>query len=176
MKSFVNVVVLVCVTASFGCSSLDKTMNLHNNGSLTAEPMKVMSRPLEYGIETLGAATGEASYKKFLFFTIEGESASMSLPIAGLAVSDPLERIACFKAVQSLKGDGFYKLSSQTDSFNFMYIFRQKNTKVTGNVVKIKDLGLVDQPRADSLRKPATTIKETIVGDDIMKALKGSAR
>jgi len=174
MKLLAHISVLVSAAVLSGCASIDKTSHMVRTGGLAAEPMSVVERPLEYGVETLGDATGDASYKKFLWFTIEGDAAEMSLPIAGLIVTDPLEKIACYRAVQSLKGDGFYKILSETDSFNFLYIFRQKSVKVTGKVLKIKDLGMVDQKRADAFRSPPM-IKETIVSESLTKGLKGSA-
>jgi hypothetical protein len=144
---------LAVLALGSGCATSLKDAHVAAQGSLRDEPMTVLARPLEYGVETLGDATGEAYTKQFLWFTLDGDKVAVDLLLPGLLVADPIERIACYRAAKSLNGDGFYKVSSEWDKINVLGLYREKRVKVVGKALKLKDLGLMDAKRADDIRK-----------------------
>lgn len=139
---------------SAGCSTSMKEAHLSKTGSLGAESMAVLCRPLEFGVETIGDATGEAYYKKFLWFTLEGDRPDISIPTPGLTINDSLEKLACYRAAKSKNGDAFYKITSEKDGISILWcIYRERHITVTGKALKLKDLGPLDEKRSDELRK-----------------------
>jgi hypothetical protein len=116
--------------------------------------MLVIARPVEYGVETVGDATGEAYYKKFLWFTLEGDGGGAEIFTLGMSIHDPLEKLACFRAAKSKNGDAFYKITSEEEKKNILwFIYRERHISVSGKVLKLKDLGPVDEKRSDEIRK-----------------------
>ncbi|MBM4148016.1 MAG: hypothetical protein FJ224_03110 [Lentisphaerae bacterium] len=151
---FAALVMLLAVMFASGCATGLKNAHINSTGGLRDESMTVLSRPLEYGLETLGDASGEAYTKQFLWFVLDGDKVSVDVLLPGILVSDPLERIACYRAAKSLNGDGFYKVTSEWDRISVLgCLYREKRVRVTGKALKIKDLGLMDAKRADEIRK-----------------------
>lgn len=135
-----------CLT---GCSSLMDENYLTRNGGLASQPMMVITRPHEFGLEVVGDSTGTATTKKVLFFTISGDRPNVTLPIVGTQSRSPLETLACYRAAQSKGGDAFFAVSSQWEKKNIMYVYQQQTVTVTGKSMKIKDLGELSAERAD---------------------------
>ncbi len=133
-----------------GCSSLMNENYLTRNGGLASQPMMVIARPHEFGMEALGDAKGTASVEKFLCFTISGDRPDVALPIVGRQSRDPLETLACYRAAQSKGGDAFYAVSSEWEKKNFLGIYRKRSVTVAGKSMKIKDLGELSPERADN--------------------------
>lgn len=132
-----------------GCSSLTSENYLTRNGVLGAQPMMVVSRPHEFGLEMAGDASGTASVEKFLFFTVSGDKPDVTLPIVGKQSRDPLETLACYRAAQSKGGDAFLAVSSEWERKNFLFLYRKKSVTVKGKSLKITDLGQLSEERAD---------------------------
>lgn len=142
-------IVLIPLGLLTGCASLTSENYLVRNGSLASQPMLVVTRPQEFGLETLGDAKGSASVEKFLFFTIAGDKPDATLPIIGKQSRNPLETLACFRAAQSKGGDAFYAISSEWEKMNFLFLYRKQAVTVTGKSLKVKDLGPLTTERAD---------------------------
>ncbi len=143
----------LAVSMLTGCATGMKNAHMTATGGLIDESMTVVARPVEYAMETVEDASGEAETEKFLFFTLSGDRPDITIPVTGAPVTDPLEHLACFRAVEKKGGDGFYKIKSEWDKTNILGLYRKKHVKVTGKVLKIKDLGIVPADRADEIRK-----------------------
>lgn len=130
-----------------GCASNMQTPHLISQGDLNDESMEIFARPTEYAIETIDVASGKAYTKRFLFFTLEGDETG--IPI----FDDTLENMACARATNSLNGDGFYKTGTEENKISILGIYVERHVKVTGNVLKLKNLGIVDRTRADQMRR-----------------------
>ena len=156
-----------------GCSSLMNESYPVRNSSLASQPMMIVSRPQEFGLETLGDATGSASIVKFLFFTIDGDRPDASLPIIGKQSRNPLETLACYRAAQSKGGDAFYAISSEWEKQNFLFLYRKQAVTVSGKSLKIKELGPLSTERADMPINRTTDTSDSIKKPGFISRLLG---
>jgi hypothetical protein len=150
---FLPVAFAAAAMTTTGCASMMDTNYQTTKGALAAQPMTVLARPQEFGVDVLGDAKGEAKTTKLFGFTIEGDKPDVSLPILGLFSSskgaDPLETLASYRAAQTKGGDAFYHVTSEWDKFNVLFIYQRKSVQVTGKALKVKDLGTMSADRAD---------------------------
>lgn len=140
---------LTASVAISGCSSISKATHSSSSASLNAQAAQIVTRPTEYAYKTLGTATGEASQTSFLIWTIEGDKTSAS--VKGAFGSSDLENLAAFRAVKSLGGDAFFKLSTEVEEIGPWPFFSKEVIRVTGKVLKIEDLGTIAAERADKM-------------------------
>ena len=154
IKSSTIIAACLVMALASGCASGRKCVRVSDTGALSAEPHQIHTKPIAYTLETMGRASGEAYAKKILFITVEGDkTGGVSVPLSGMPMGDPLEQTAAFRAVQKLNGDGFYKIFTEIEKEHFLwFIYSSKKITVTGNVLKIKDLGEVDL-KTELLRK-----------------------
>jgi len=138
-----------------GCSSSNSDIHATAVASLKSQTAQIITRPTEYAYETIGTASGEANQTAIFGIVTEGDKPA-SVSVLGLAGSaSPLENLAAYRAVESLGGDGFFKLSTEVKSSGFWPFVSTKHIKVTGKVLKIRDLGSMDVKRTDKLRETA---------------------
>jgi hypothetical protein len=150
--------ILVPAAAAFaitltGCASMMDVNHQTTTGALNAQPMTVLARPQEFGVDVLGDAKGKAQTTKLFGFTIEGDKPDVSLPVFGMFTSskgaDPLETLAAYRAAQAKGGDAFYRVTTEWDKFNVLFIYQRKSVEVSGKALKVKDLGTMSADRAD---------------------------
>lgn len=151
MKKYIGIIAATAaLTTMSGCSSMTKNTHAADTASFDAQAGQIVTRPTEYTYKTLGTASGRASQTNVLFWTVKGDSTQAS--IKGTIGSSDLENLAAFRAVQSMKGDAFFKLTTQANESGFWPFFTKTDVLVTGKVLKIEDLGVVTAERADSLQ------------------------
>lgn len=135
-----------------GCTSLGKVVHSSTDAELRARPASIVTRPTEYAYKTIGSASGEAFEKKILGMVVDGDKTGASV-LGGLKGTSPLEALATFRAVKSLKGDAFFKLTTEKEGGGFPLLYSYEKVKVTGRVLKIEDLGTVTAERADKMKE-----------------------
>ncbi len=140
---------VLAVMLGSGCTSMNKKNFLTTKGSLASAPMTIVSRPTEFGMEVIGEGTGEASNERVLCFNTGPDKVSAKIPLLGNVTGDPLEAIACYRAVEALNGDAFYIVKAERSTENFIVVKRDK-IKVKGKVLKIKDLGMISPDRLNN--------------------------
>lgn len=156
MKKLILLAVLVGgVAGTTGCTTFTKTPHINNAGGLADDAMQVVARPIEYGVEEVGDAEGTAAYQKILGFTV-GDTVGSGGILKGLfgsPDSGPLAELASHRAAKSKGGDGFYRVTTETEHFGIGFIYERVNIKVTGKALKLKNLGMMSQDRSDALSK-----------------------
>lgn len=157
MKHIAIALTVAAAAATTGCQNMAGMNHQITTGSLDAEPLRVMSREQEFGVEVVGNASGTAENRKFLFFTIGGDRIDASLPMYGSRGGSQLERLASLRAARSQNGDAFYLVTTETEKANILWIYRREKVSVSGKALRTKDLGTISAERADDLRKTAMT-------------------
>lgn len=156
MHSFrVLLLAACCLPLISACGSTKARAHATDSARLSGEPHNILTRPLEYGIEQVGDAKGEASSTKILGLFSSGDQAggaSGLLSIFGAGSGDPLENTAAYRAATSVGGDAFYLLTSVETTSGVPGIYSTRTIKVTGKALKILHLGPMDQQRSDRLR------------------------
>lgn len=155
MRTLPVLLALICLPGLSACESTKARANATDRAALSGEAHSILTRPLEYGIEQVGDAQGEASSTTILgFFQTGDESGGASglLSIFGAGSGDPLENTAAFRAATSVGGDAFYLLTSVETESGVPGIYSTRTIRVTGKALKILHLGPMDQQRTDRLR------------------------
>lgn len=157
MKKLILIGALAAMAAgTTGCASFSKTPHVNNTGGLSDEAMQVVARPIEYGVEEVGDAEGRASYQRILGIFTTGDtvgSGGLLQNIFGRPDSGPLAELASYRAAKSKGGDGFYRVTTETEEFSVPLLFERREIKVTGKALKLKNLGMMSQDRSDALAK-----------------------
>ncbi|MCK5875259.1 MAG: hypothetical protein KAG82_11255 [Alcanivoracaceae bacterium] len=163
-KIFLPVAAAAAITMT-GCASMMDVNHQTSTGALSAEALSVVSRPQEFGVDVLGDTKGAAKTTKLFGFTIEGDKPDVSLPILSMFGStkgaDPLETLAAYRAAQAKGGDAFYRVTTEWDKFNVLFIYQRKSVEVTGKALKVKDLGTLSADRADKRVQSGVEAKAT---------------
>lgn len=172
------VTIMVCAFLLSGCSFVNMNPYLQNGASLNPESMKIWARPMEYGLEDLGDVDARA-YCVYLFgfWAIAGDTVSIKIPFLGKDKADvgKLGMVAAARAIDRKPGaNGIYVLRTEESGLNF-FLFKKKNIVVRGKALKIKDLGIVTEERADRIRAlgvlPAGATEGTDLGQFIFGKL-----
>lgn len=140
------------VLATTGCSTTKDRLNVAGDGSMKAEAMSIVSRPLEYGVTELGDSNGTASKTTILGFITLGDADEFSLPILGAGTKSGLEGAAAYRAATAKGGDAFFQVSSRTESSGIPGIYSKKTISVTGKALKLNHMGQLTAERADRIR------------------------
>lgn len=162
--TFLKMSIAISFLGLAGCSSFDK--NLHAStaaASINAQTAQIVTRPTEYAYETVGEAIGHAYTKTMFGFHVDGDSVS-TMSVAGMAGAGPLESLAAFRAVESLDGDAFFQIATEEERTG-IWGFGTTKVKVTGKVLKIKDLGTMSAVRADDLEKVEAQKDESLFAE-----------
>ena len=152
-KKVVAAAIIALPLLTTGCSSVIKQVDPSGVARISADSNHIVNRPVEYGMKTIGEASGEASVTKFLGFTIEGDKIKTDVKSIGSSSSDPLVKMAAFRAVKSKNGDAFYELRKEESKSGFGPFFSKRHVKVTGKVLSINELGILSAARADQRNK-----------------------
>lgn len=155
MKAPALCLCLLSLSLATACSSVKQRVSANESAALAGEPISILTRPIEYGIEQVGDAQGSASSTTILgIFKMGDQSGGASglLSIFGAGSGDPLENTAAYRAATSIGGDAFYLLTSQEEESGVPGIFSKRTIRVTGKALKVQHLGPVDQQRTDRLR------------------------
>lgn len=156
MKKLILLAALAAgVSGTTGCTTFTKTPHINNAGGLADEGMQVVARPIEYGVDEVGDAEGSAAYQKILGFTVGDTVGSGGIfkSLFGSPDSGPLAELASYRAAKSKGGDGFYRVTTETEEFGIGFIYQRVSIKVTGKALKLKNLGMMSQDRSDALAK-----------------------
>ena len=140
-----------------GCSSSKSEFHAAATASLQAQKAQIITRPTEYSYQTIGTASGEATQTTIFGFYSTGDNVSTMSVLGMLKGDSSLEKLAAFRAIKTLKGDAFYKLSTEESESGFFV--KTRTVKVTGKVLRIHDNGPMDLERIDKLRE--TTFKSS---------------
>ena len=129
---------------------------MKDDGALSAQPMSIISRPTEYGIDEIGEAAGDANTSTVFWFITSGDSEETSFSIFGNKSGDPLENTAAYRAATGKGGDAFYETAANvTTTSTFFGFYKTKTIHVTGKALKLKHIGTLTEERADRLRAMA---------------------
>ena len=150
MKKLLGLVTLLVLLS--GCTFMGNKANLSKNGGMSTKPLQIISRENEYALEDAGEITGESYNEKLLFFfNVAGDPTRTTVPIFGNKISNPVEKMACYKAVEENGMDAIYVISIEREVSNFIF-FKKEKVKVRGRGLKMKNLGMVDLERSDKLK------------------------
>lgn len=139
-----------------GCSSVKSRTNLISRGSISSEPLKIITRPSEIGVGKLKKVKGSAISKKVLgFISVGGDNvANVGILNLGNPAKSSLERLASYRAVNENDMDGIYLTSARTEVNEIFFgLYKEEKTEVAGHGFKLLDLGEVSQQRGDIIRE-----------------------
>jgi hypothetical protein len=149
------VLTVVCAFLLSGCSFINMEPRLQSEAKLAPDAMGIWGRPAEYGVEELGDVEGRAScVYLFMFWPIAGDTVSLDIPVISTpAVAlDRLGMVAAAHAIDRKPGaDGLY-ISRTAKSGQYFLIFSRKEVSVKGKALKLKNLGVISEERADRIR------------------------
>ncbi len=157
--------VTAALLASTGCTTITRDQHATDTASLDAKAMTIAARPTEMGLELSGDATGASTTTRVLGWLVEGDATKASMPVFGQGSSDPLVRLAAYRAARANNADAFYVTRTETDKTGLGFIYGKRTVTVYGKAYKLKDLDMMTAERADKLgTAAAATSKAGIFG------------
>lgn len=149
---------LAC-TLAVGCASNSRQLGLSNTATMSSESHDLWTRPNEIGFEMGPEISARASAQRVFGFNVGESKPGMDVfafvgPLlgGGRTVSDPVALHAAYKAVEEANADGIYVTRIATEGTNVFFLWTSKNVTVYGRALRLRDLGMVDEARADDWR------------------------
>lgn len=153
MKKPIILMLLVIVAfAVTSCSTTyDKNISMKGDASLKTESNVMWARPTEMGYEIMGDVEGTAEFSKLFGFIPLGDSPATGLTgIFGTGSDNVGVRYAAYDALKTIGADGIYITATYTAVTQG--IVTTEKVTIKGKALKLVDLGVVDEKRADTVR------------------------
>ena len=159
--SLVLVAAFMVVTAA-ACSTVDRSPQAMDNARMQNEAMTSWTRPVEISYEFVGDVEGTSDFTRVFGITTGeaprggGRLAEISTLLLGAISGDqanaPYVNLAASNAISGIDADGIYVTHIEVTTTGLGHLFYTQTTRVKGKAIRIVDLGIVDQDRADNLR------------------------
>ncbi len=159
------------------CSTVDRTPQAIDNARMQNEAMTSWTRPVEISYEFVGDVEGSSEFTRIFGITTGeaprgggGRLAELSTLLLGTITGDqaraPYVNLAAANAISTIDADGIYVTSVEVTTTGLGFLFYTQTTRVKGKAIRIVDLGVVDQDRADNMRyiralPPGVTLPNT---------------
>ncbi|MDX1587844.1 MAG: hypothetical protein R3296_02810 [Oleiphilaceae bacterium] len=150
MKQYLLIPLLLVVLIASGCTSMSRNNYANDQASLNADSLNLVTRPFEVSLEAIGEASGSTTATRVLGFRVEGDN--VTIPVFGVGRSDPMVRLAAYRAARQAGGDAFLVTRMEEDNIGMAFIYQKRDVKVYGRVYRIVDNGSVSVERADAMR------------------------